>query len=115
VEDFPTTNGQQYSQYFFQTDIALSEYECGGGSYADASSTAAGCTVPPQGPGGFYPYWSQITAGGSCTLEFGNVSSGAGLTDFGQDKQYGTDQFAKLGYPQFESKTYSNPCSSSYA
>jgi len=115
VESFPTTNGQQYSQYFFQTDIALSEYECGGGDYADAASNSAGCTVPPQGPGGFYPYWSQIVNGGSCTLEFGNVSSGAGLTDFGQDKQYGTDQFAKLGFPQFIGRTYTNPCSSSYA
>jgi hypothetical protein len=43
------------------------------------------------------------------------VSSGAGLTDFGQDKQYGTDQFAKLGFPQFIGRTYTNPCSSSYA
>jgi hypothetical protein len=110
VESFPTTNGQQYPQYFFQTDTALSEYECGGGFYADASSSAAGCTVPPQGPGDFYPYWSQVTAGGSCTLEFGNVSSGAGLTDFGRDKQYGKDQFALLGYPQFFGRTYNNPC-----
>jgi hypothetical protein len=109
VEQFPTTNGQQYSQFFFQTDIALSEYECGGGDYANASATAAGCTVPPQGPGNFYPYWTQSQNGG-CSLEFGNVSSGFGLTDFGQDKQYGSDQFAKYGYPQFIGKTYNNPC-----
>jgi hypothetical protein len=109
-EAFPTTNGQQYSQFHFQTDIALSEYECGGGNYANAASSAAGCTVPPQGPGDFYPYWSQVVSGGSCSLEFGNVSSGAGLTDFGQDKQYGKDQFAKFGYPQFIGKTYDNPC-----
>jgi hypothetical protein len=108
VEQFPTTNGQQYSQFFFQTDIALSEYECGGGNYADASSSAAGCTVPPQGPGGFYPYWSQAQGYGGCALEFGNVS--ADVTTFGQDKQYGTDQFAKYGYPQFIGRTYNNPC-----
>jgi hypothetical protein len=110
VEQFPTTNGSQYSQYFFQTDIALSEYECGGGYYADASSSAKGCTVPPAGPGNFYPYWSQVQHNGACTLEFGNVSSGTGLTDFGQDKQYGKDRFNLLGYPQFFGKTYSNPC-----
>jgi hypothetical protein len=108
VEAFPTTNGQQYSQFHFQTDIALSEYECGGGSYANASSSAAGCTVPPQGPGGFYPYWSQSQSYGGCTLEFGNVS--ADVTTFGEDAQYGTDQFAKYGYPQFIGRTYNNPC-----
>ena len=109
-ESFPTSNGQQYSQFFFQTDIALSEYECGGGNYANASSTAAGCTVPPAGPGNFYPYWTQVTGQGSCSLEFGNVSHGSGLTTFGQDKQYGTDQFATFGYPQFIGQTYNNPC-----
>jgi hypothetical protein len=109
VEQFPTTNGSQYSQFLFQTDIALSEFQCGGGSYANAASSAAGCTVPPVGPGGFYPYWSQVQNHG-CRLEFGNVSSGTRLTDFGQDKQYGTDQFAKYGYPQFIGRTYDNPC-----
>jgi hypothetical protein len=106
AEQFPTTNGSQYSQYFFQTDIALSEYECGGGYYADASSSSAGCTVPPVGPGGFYPYWSQVQNGG-CSLAFGNVSAGS---TFGEDAQYGTDQFAKYGYPQFIGATYNNPC-----
>jgi hypothetical protein len=110
LESFPTSNGRQYSQFYFQTDVALSEYQCGGGNYANASSTAAGCTVPPQGPGGFYPYWTQSLLGG-CSLEFGNVSSGPGvLTTFGQEKQYGTDQFAKYGYPQFIGRTYNNPC-----
>ena len=109
VEQFPTTNDSQYSQYFFQTDITLSEFQCGGGSYANASSSAAGCSVPPVGPGGFYPYWSQVQNSG-CALEFGNVSAGTGLTDFGQDKQFGTDQFATYGYPQFIGATYNNPC-----
>jgi hypothetical protein len=108
-EQFPTSNGQQYSQFLFQTDIALSEYECGGGDYANASSSAAGCTVPPAGPGGFYPYWTQVQRNGSCSLEFGNVS-GFGLTAFGQDAQYGSDQFAQYGYPQFIGRTYDNPC-----
>jgi hypothetical protein len=112
LEQFPTSNGQQYSQFHFQTDITLSEWECGGGNYANASATAAGCTVPPAGPGGFYPYWTQLQVGPFCGLEFGNVSSssGFGLTDFGQDSQYGTDQFATYGYPQFIGQTYNNPC-----
>jgi len=35
-----------------------------------------GGTVPPQGPGGFYPYWSLVQAGNSCVFLFGNVSAG---------------------------------------
>ena len=111
LELFPTSNGQQYSQFHFQTDIALSESTCGGNSLTTAppgTPTAAGCTVPPQGPGGFYPYWSQTQSNGTCALEFGNVS--AGVTTFGKDKQYGKDQFATYGYPQFIGATYNNPC-----
>jgi hypothetical protein len=110
VESFPTSNGRQYQQFVMQTDIALSEFECGGGNYANASATAAGCTVPPAGPGDFYPYWTQVLGHGGCSLEFGNVSSGFGRNDFGKDAQYGTDQFAAFGYPQFIGATHTNPC-----
>ena len=113
LELFPTSNGRQYSQFHFQTDIALSESTCGGNTLTTAppgTPTAAGCTVPPQGPGGFYPYWTQLVAGGTCSLEFGNVSHGPGLTTFGKDKQYGTNQFTTYGYPQFIGATYNNPC-----
>ena len=99
VYSLPTTGaGQSYSQYFFQTDVALSESTCG-------QSSPTGCTVPPTGPGGFYPFWSLTGAGvgpGSCSLEFGNVTNGAKLTDFGGVAQYGTVQLATLGYPEFE-------------
>jgi hypothetical protein len=62
LEQFPTTNGRQYSQFFFQTDVALSE----------------------------------------CALEFGNVAGGfGGLNSFGQDAQYGTNQFPTLGLSVF--------------
>jgi len=111
VEQFPTSDGQQYSQFFFQTDIALSESTCGGNTLTTAppgTPSLAGCTVPPQGPGGFYPYWGQAQSGGSCSLLFGNVS--AGVTTFGQDKQFGTVRFAEYGYPQFIGATYNNPC-----
>jgi hypothetical protein len=114
VEQFPTSNGRQYTQFTMQTDVALSEFECGGGNYANAAATAAGCTVPPQGPGGFYPYWSQVLGIGGCSLEFGNVSSGLGVSTFGQDAQYGTDQFAAFGYPQFIGPTHNNECAFSY-
>ncbi|HME65762.1 MAG TPA: hypothetical protein VKG61_12815, partial [Streptosporangiaceae bacterium] len=109
-EAFPTTNGQQYSQFYFQTDVALSEENCGGNTLSTAppgTQSLAGCTVPPKGPGNFYPYWSQIQSGGSCSLLFGNVSAGS---TFGKDAQYGTVQFAKYGYPQFIGRTYNNPC-----
>jgi hypothetical protein len=104
VEQFPSSSGRQYSQYFFQTDIALSESTC-------TATTLSGCTVPPQGPGGFYPYWTQVHAGGFCALEFGNVSGrGPFLTDFGKDAEYGTNQFTTLGYPEFEGPTHANAC-----
>ena len=107
LESFPTSGGQQYSQFFIQTDIALSEYSCGPSSYANGTGSLSGCTVPPVGPGGFYPYWSQFQSGGACTLQFGNVSAGS---TFGKDAQYGTVQFAKYGYPQFIGPTHNNPC-----
>jgi hypothetical protein len=103
VEQFPTTGGRQYSDYFMQTDIALSESTCTGPS-------GPGCSVPPQGPGNFYPYWSAVQAFGYCALEFGNVSSGAFLTNFGKDAQYGADQFGTLGYPEFIGPTHNINC-----
>jgi hypothetical protein len=104
VEQFPTSNGRQYSQFFFQSDIALSESTC-------TATTLSGCTVPPQGPGGFYPYWSEVHAGGFCALEFGNVSSQPPfVTDFGKDAEYGQDLFNTIGYPEFEGPIHNNTC-----
>jgi hypothetical protein len=110
LEQFPTTNGRPYSKFFFQTDVALSESTCQGNSVA-AGGTATGCTVPPQGPGGFYPYWSEVHLGPYCALEFGNVSRGFALSTFGKDAQYGTNQFGTLGYPEFIGPTHRNQCS----
>jgi hypothetical protein len=110
LEQFPATNGQPYSQFFFQTDVALSESTCQGNSVA-SGGTATGCTVPPQGPGGFYPYWSEVHVGPHCALEFGNVSRGFALSTFGKDAQYGTNQFGTLGYPEFIGPTHTNQCS----
>jgi hypothetical protein len=121
VESLPSSENAAYSQYIIQTDVALSESTCTG---------TAGCTVPPSGPGNFYPYWSTTSAGGqdqgpgqgpgqgpsqgpgqgqdrggpgSCSLLFGNVS-GRGINTMGGDAQFGTNLFSKLGYPEFESQ-----------
>jgi hypothetical protein len=102
---FPTTNGAQYTQFHFQTDVALSEITCGPNT--GGTGTLSGCTVPPPGPGGFYPYWSQVQSGGSCALWFGNVNAGS---TFGKAAQYGTNQFNTFGYPQFISPSHNNPC-----
>jgi hypothetical protein len=110
VESLPTTHGRSYSSFFMQTDLALSESTCQGNTLGGGGGTAAGCTVPPQGPGNFYPYWSEVHAGGFCALEFGNVSGNPFVTDFGRDSQYGTDQFNTLGYPEFEGSTHSTRC-----
>ncbi|MGO8876541.1 MAG: hypothetical protein ACLQNG_12360 [Acidimicrobiales bacterium] len=97
----PTSAGAPYSSFFFQTDIALSESTC-------TASDLSGCTVPPNGPGHFYPYWSETNTGSDCLIAFGNVSARA--NDFGQDGEYGTNQFTTLGYPEFESQSYKNTC-----
>jgi hypothetical protein len=113
LEQFPTTNGRQYPQFFFQTDVALSEATCLGNSQPGSGGTLAGCTVPPPGPGGFYPYWSQVQVGiGGCALEFGNVSGG--VNTYGQDAQYGTNRESTLGYPEFESAVHNNSCSNPF-
>jgi hypothetical protein len=112
VEQFPTTGyGQPYSQYFFQTDIALSESTCLGNSVA-AGGTSTGCTVPPQGPGNFYPYWSELHIANYCALEFGNVAYGPSINNFGQDAEYGQNLFSQLGYPEFEGSTHNVDCRS---
>jgi hypothetical protein len=108
VQSLPTTGGAQYSKFFMQTDIALSESTC--------TATGAGCSVPPAGPGGFYPYWTRVTTTSrgqaSCTLEFGNVSRGAGVNDFGGDAEYGVDLQSSLGYPEYEGPVFTNACRS---
>ena len=105
VESLPTTAGSQYKKFFIQTDLALSESTCSG-------TTTAGCSVPPPGPGHFYPYWTRTTTRRGCFLEFGNVSTGNGVDSYGEDAQYGKDRVAKLGYPEYEGPVMDNTCAS---
>ncbi len=111
VQQLPTSRESQYSAYYIQTDTAYSEPNC-----SVAQPTGPGCTVPPPGPGGFYPFWSFVQtrrgfgdqpAGGDhgrqgCVIEFGNVTSGPGVNDLGGDAQYGSDQAQRLGAPEFQ-------------
>jgi hypothetical protein len=105
VQFAPTTSlhSYPYEQSFFQTDAALSESGCTG-------SNLSGCTIPPPGPGNFYPYWSETKSHAICTIQFGNVASGQGVNDFGGDAQYGPNLFPELGYPEFESAPMPNTC-----
>ena len=103
VQQLPRTDGSQYDKFFIQTDLALSESTCSG-------TSTAGCSVPPPGPGNFYPYWSRVGSREGCVLEFGNVHSGYGVNDYGQDAQYGSDQIATLGYPEYEGPVMDNSC-----
>jgi hypothetical protein len=112
LEALPTSHGHAYSKFFFQTDVALSEVNCQGNTLGGGGGTSSGCTVPPQGPGNFYPYWSEVHVGNFCALEFGNVSSAPFVTDFGRDAEYGQDLFSTLGYPEFEGATHHNSCGS---
>jgi hypothetical protein len=107
VQSAPATgnNGQGYEKSFFQTDVALSEDVC------RESADASGCTVPPAGPGNFYPYWSTMgKKGKDCSILFGNVSSGPGVNDYGGFAQYGTDLRDTIGYDEFEGKVMPNVC-----
>jgi hypothetical protein len=103
VQKAPLTNGHTYDQSFFQTTVALSEPSCG--------EDISGCTVPPAGPGGFYPYWSTITNGNQCSIVFGDVASGPGVNNFGRFAQYGADLRPFIGYDQFESSPIPAVCS----
>ena len=60
VEKFPTRTAGRTRKFFFQTDVALSESTCLGNTLPGCGGTPAGCTVPPPGPGSFYPYWSKL-------------------------------------------------------
>jgi len=102
AEALPTSNGSQYSHFFIQTDVALSESSC-------SATSSTGCAVPPStAPGTFYPYWSRVLVHGTCTIEFGNVSAGAGVNDYGRDAQFGVDKVSTLGYPEFEGPVLPN-------
>jgi hypothetical protein len=98
VQSAPSSTGHRYPQSFFQTDVALSEASC------QESPTIAGCTVPPAGPGNFYPFWSTTSHGNQCSILFGNVTSGAGVKSYGGDAQYGSDLRNEIGYDEFEGK-----------
>jgi hypothetical protein len=99
----PASAGRQYSRFFIQTDVALSE----------STYTRKGehCAVPPPtAPGQFYPYWSRATSVGACSILFGNVSSSPGINDLGKDAQYGTDQVKTFGYNEFIGPILNNAC-----
>ena len=97
VQQAPTSQGQSYPQSFFQTDVALSEVPC-----RENATDTSNCTVPPDGPGNFYPFWSTQGKGKNCSILFGNVTSGA--NSYGGFAQYGQDLRNQIGYDEFEGK-----------
>ena len=75
----PTSRGHQFADMQFVTDTSASEAGCN-------LATGAGCVMPPQGPGNFYPYWTRARVNGACVWEFGNMRNG---NNFGAERQYG--------------------------
>ena len=77
-----TAGGRQYPQVQFETDNSATQLntEC-------SPVTGQNCVLPPEGPGNFYPYFTQARVAGQCVWEFGNMSNG---DTFGADKQYGS-------------------------
>jgi hypothetical protein len=55
--------------------------------------TGAGCTLIPTTdsgtPAAFYPFFSTVSAGGTCNWGFGNSLPG-NTNDFGKNSQYGS-------------------------
>jgi hypothetical protein len=96
----PTTvGGHRYPQIQFMTDTSASEIN----TNCDLNS-GAGCVLPPQGPGHFFPYFTQARVGGLCLWEFGNMRNG---NTFGGDAQYGAVGPGTLG--AFAGPVRSNP------
>ena len=99
VQAAPPSQNHKYEQSFFQTDVALSEE-----SSCRESADTSGCTVPPPGPGNFYPFWSTMGKGKDCSILFGNVTTGPGVKSYGGSAQYGKDLRNQIGYDEFEGK-----------
>ena len=79
----PTTvGGRQYPQIQFVTDNSATQLNS-----ACSPVTGQNCVLPPEGPGNFYPYFTQARVGGLCVWEFGNMTNG---NTFGGVKQYGS-------------------------
>jgi hypothetical protein len=84
----PTSGGHSYPRIQFVTDVSGSEQGCD-------LTTGAGCTMPPQGPGQFYPYWSLVRDRElGCTWQFGNVQTGE---NFGRNAQWGSVTPSSIG------------------
>jgi hypothetical protein len=90
------SSSNKYGAWQIQSDVELSESTC-------AFPTTTGCTVPPAGPGHFYPYWTLTK---SCQWEFGNMTNG---NDFGQDSQYGAIP-SGTGYAETFGPITANSC-----
>jgi hypothetical protein len=95
----PTSNGRTYPQNQFVTDASATEFNTNCNP-----QTGTGCVLPPQGPGNFYPYFTQATVSGQCAWEFGNMRNG---NSFGGDAQYGSVTPDTLG--AFASPIRGNP------
>jgi hypothetical protein len=99
VQAQPTSQGRDYPQIQFETDLADTEYGCD-------LLTGAGCTVPPPGPGHFYPYWTLVRDRQlGCAWQFGNAAATG--QSFGGDAQYGEVSFNPPG--AFTSAIQRNP------
>lgn len=88
-------NGRSYPQIQFETDVGGSETFCN-------TSTGAGCTAPPLGPGNaptFYPFWTvgRDAHTGACVWNFGNTIAGQTRQNFGGAAEYGTPDIARYG------------------
>ena len=99
----PTSGRSTYSEFQFQTDLALSETSC---KYNGTPGSTGGCAVyPPGAPGKFYPYYTLAGTGASCSIQFGNM----GGNDFGKDAQYGKIPKG-IPYPEIIGPIHKNAC-----
>ncbi len=99
LQQQPVTGGHKYQSIQFVTDTSATEFntKCN-------LVSGTGCVMPPQGPGKFYPYFTQARVSGICVWEFGDMTNG---NTFGGFSQYGQVGPGTLG--AFASPVMPNP------
>ncbi len=91
LQQQPTTvGGHGYAFVQFITDASATEFN----TNCKTLITGSGCVLPPNGPGHFYPYFTQAIVNGKCVWEFGNMRNGA---SFGRAAQYGSVGLGTVG------------------
>ena len=118
LESFPTTNGQQYTAVLHpdrhrpERVVLRRQHAVDGASWYAEPGRAAPCR-PRDRAGSTRTGALVLRTAAPARCCSATCPPGSGLTTFGKDAQYGTNQFNTFGYPQFIGPSHNNPCCSS--